>query len=242
MLRSSQEIQIARVVLVKGGGTTRRSVCRVARKTLRIGLAGALNGVRIRDWYADHTAPDLIDVARDMQVPMEVTQKLNSRETRRVFRQADADLGLSLGNGFIGPRIFAIPRFGMVNIHSEVLPDFRGAQSVIWPIYEGVRQTGFTIHQIDEGIDTGAILFREARRMSFGGSLRETVELNLAETRRRIPPALCHVCENYKALKANSTAQPKSGHVNYTTPTGLQFLRMLRNHRRLAAEQDDSRG
>ena len=60
----------------------------------------------------------------------------------------EADLGLALGNGFIGPSIFTIPCFGMVNIHSEMLPEFRGAQSFIWPIYEGVGWMGFTIHQI----------------------------------------------------------------------------------------------
>ena len=64
----------------------------------------------------------------------------------------------------------------MVNIHTEILPDFKGASSIIWPIYKKIKTTGFTIHQIDKKIDNGKILYQERYAIDFYPTLEETVK------------------------------------------------------------------
>ncbi len=57
--------------------------------------------------------------------------------------------------------ILLLPHYGCVNIHASLLPAYRGAAPVNWAILRGERETGITIMQMDEGMDTGAILLQE---------------------------------------------------------------------------------
>ncbi len=226
------QLNVKRVILAHSGSPNKkRSLKRRLKKTWRIGLLGALNGIRLREWYCDKEVEDLADVCRKHQVELVETEFVNSEQTRNLFREVGPDLGLSLGNAYIGKSVYSIPRFGMINIHNEVLPRFQGAQSIIWPLYEGVAETGFTIHQIDAHIDTGEILFQQRLPIRFYSTLRETVEENLKTSWSQIPAAFSYVCENYEELSRKSMNQEISH--SYTTPTFWQFLRMLRKHKEM---------
>ncbi len=52
------------------------------------------------------------------------------------------------------------PRLGCINVHSSLLPKYRGAAPINWAIARGERETGVTIMQMDAGMDTGAILLQ----------------------------------------------------------------------------------
>jgi methionyl-tRNA formyltransferase len=173
-------------------------------------------------------------LAKQFGVPFYQTEAINSDRTVHIFQDLRADLGLSLGNGYIGRRVFSIPRHGMINVHGELLPRFQGAHSVIWPIHDGIEETGFTIHRIDDGIDTGDILYQERLPIAFRPTLRETVEASIERMRPRVPPALVRVCEDFDDFAAGARRQ--EGGRSYTTPTLRQFLRMARNHRRMYLE------
>lgn len=231
-LVSDPEIDVAAVILASTHTANRRRLIRrKVEKTIRIGPFGALNGVRMRGWYSDPEAPFIGDVAEQLGVPLIQCQVINSDETRAVLRELDCDLGISLGNGFIAPSVFSIPRHGMINLHMELLPRFRGAQSIIWPIYENVPETGFTLHQIAKVIDAGEILLRESMPIEFQADLAATVRHNLARQRARIPEMLARCCRDYQSLK--SEAEPQGSARSYTTPTLREYLRMVKNHRKL---------
>src|ERR1700741_4524778 len=106
-------------------------------------------------------AADLASLSEHLSVPVFETECTNSDETVRLFKDADADLGLSLGNGYISTKIFTIPKYGVINVHGERLPEYQNPQSILWPIYHLETTTGLTIHEIDRSIDTGKILHQE---------------------------------------------------------------------------------
>jgi methionyl-tRNA formyltransferase len=54
--------------------------------------------------------------------------------------------------------ILELPRFGCLNVHTSLLPKYRGAAPIQWAILNGEAETGVTIMKMDEGLDTGAIL------------------------------------------------------------------------------------
>ena len=60
------------------------------------------------------------------------------------------------------PAILQAPRLGCINVHASLLPRWRGAAPIQRAILAGDRETGVTIMQMDEGLDTGAILMRRA--------------------------------------------------------------------------------
>ena len=211
------------------------------RKAVKIGPLGVLTGLMMRGWYSGLPAEDLFELCEKLGVRIETTPRTNHRRTVELLRESGAELGLSLGNAYIAPRVFKATPYGMINSHGEILPRFQGAASVIWAVYEGVTETGFTFHQVDRHIDTGAILYQERFPIRFQRTFRRTVEVNTAEIGRRVPDALARVVGDYHRYREAGAVQ--SGGRSYTTPTFWQYLRMLRRHRYLsrAAVSDPSR-
>ena len=61
----------------------------------------------------------------------------------------------------LSQEILDIPRIGTVNVHSSLLPKYRGAAPVNWAVMEGETVTGVTTMMTDKGLDTGDILLRQ---------------------------------------------------------------------------------
>ena len=229
--------EIALVMLADGPPASRwRRMRQILGKTRRIGLLGAINGLRMRRWYgADVAALLSIEpietVARRLSIPFERTPGVNSDRTIELLRGADVDLGLSLGNAWISPRVFELPRAGMLNVHHELLPEFQGAQSVVWSLHEGRRTTGYTIHRVSRGIDEGAIVDRRELPISFRSTLAETVTATYALLLRDSAVRLAEVVRDFPALV--DAAQPQSGGRRFTTPAWRAFRRIRREHDRL---------
>lgn len=81
---------------------------------------------------------------------------------------ADADVAIVAAYGLIlPPAVLAAPRLGCINIHASLLPRWRGAAPIQRAILAGDAVTGVTIMQMDEGLDTGAML--AARETSVAG-------------------------------------------------------------------------
>lgn len=173
----------------------------------------------------------LDSLCEEYGLPFELTPEINCTRTVELFRMAKADLGLSLGNGYIASRIFTLPARGMLNVHHELLPAFRGARSVIWQIYQGSRITGYTIHQINKRIDQGDILYQRKIPIDFKDTLRETVIANCARLYKESAIALPAVVSSYMELAARAT--PQEDGCSYTTPTFREYRRMVRQHREL---------
>ena len=57
--------------------------------------------------------------------------------------------------------VWEIPRLGTFNLHAALLPQYRGAAPINWAVINGDKATGVTTFMIDDGMDTGKIMFRE---------------------------------------------------------------------------------
>ena len=73
------------------------------------------------------------------------------------------DAAVVAAYGLILPKaVLAAPRLGCLNVHASLLPRWRGAAPIQRAILAGDSETGITIMQMDEGLDTGAMLATEA--------------------------------------------------------------------------------
>ncbi len=63
-------------------------------------------------------------------------------------------------------RILKLPKIGALNIHASLLPKYRGAAPIQWAIINGEKETGVTTMLMDEGLDTGDILFTSKIQIS----------------------------------------------------------------------------
>lgn len=96
-------------------------------------------------------------------IPVLMPEKINTQETLAVLRDLQPDVIVVVAYGQILKRaILDLPRLGCINLHASLLPRYRGAAPVQWAIARGERETGVTTMFMNEGLDTGDIIFQEA--------------------------------------------------------------------------------
>jgi methionyl-tRNA formyltransferase len=84
---------------------------------------------------------------------------LKAEEVQRSIAALDADVMVVAAYGLILPQaVLQLPRYGCLNIHASLLPRWRGAAPIQRAILAGDNETGITIMQMDEGLDTGDML------------------------------------------------------------------------------------
>lgn len=239
-LLGSERFQVVRVILAQGHATPKGRQKKKLRKILRIGPLGAWVGYRMRPWYGVDVQDlagiqDLAALCTGAGVALVTTPAVNHPHTVQAMHEADADIAISLGNGYIGSRVFQVPRLGMLNIHHELLPAYQNAQGVIWQVYNGSAVTGYTIHRIDKGIDTGAIVHQQEVPIVFRPTLRSTVTHTMKAVLDASATGLRQVLDDLPTHMA--AARPQGHGTRWTTPTIWQYLRILRNFRVLRDRQ-----
>lgn len=105
------------------------------------------------------TASAVKQVAEAAGLPVAQPVTLKSQAAQDELRGWQADLMVVVAYGLILPKaVLEAPRFGCINVHASLLPRWRGAAPIQRAIEAGDAQTGITIMQMDEGLDTGAML------------------------------------------------------------------------------------
>lgn len=89
-------------------------------------------------------------------------KKINSEEVVEKINKLNLDLiVVSHFERILKKPIIDSPRLGCLNMHPSILPNYRGLAPQHWPIINGDKYTGVTVHFIDEGVDTGRIVLQE---------------------------------------------------------------------------------
>lgn len=98
-------------------------------------------------------------LARSHDVPVLLPVDVNAPEFLDELGQIDPDLIVSVSCPQVfGEELLGLPRLGCINVHSSLLPAYRGMLPTFWVLAEGEAGTGVTVHYMSAGIDEGAIL------------------------------------------------------------------------------------
>jgi methionyl-tRNA formyltransferase len=111
------------------------------------------------------TPPPVKIFAAEHGIAIHQPVKIRTDEARREFEPLfkEADAGVVAAYGRILPDwMLNAPRHGCVNVHSSLLPKYRGAAPINWAVACGERESGVTIMLMDAGLDTGPVLLRRA--------------------------------------------------------------------------------
>lgn len=115
--------------------------------------------------------------AMELGIPVYQPVKVREPEFVEKLRQMKPDAIVVVAFGQILPKsILEIPRYGCVNIHASLLPKYRGAAPIQWAVIDGERESGVTTMFMNEGLDTGDMLEKEAVTLDpkeTGGSLHD---------------------------------------------------------------------
>ncbi|MDH5297787.1 MAG: methionyl-tRNA formyltransferase [Desulfobulbaceae bacterium] len=103
--------------------------------------------------------PPVKEVALAAGIPVLQPKSIKTEEFLAEIGQYRPDLIVVVAFGRILPKpLIELPRLGTINVHGSLLPKYRGAAPIQWSLINNEAETGVTIMQMDEGLDTGDIL------------------------------------------------------------------------------------
>jgi methionyl-tRNA formyltransferase len=101
--------------------------------------------------------------ARERGLPVLQPEKVRDGRLAAELRALAPDVLCVAAYGrILGKDLLELAPFGAVNVHASLLPRYRGAAPIQWAVASGDRETGITIMQMDEGLDTGDVLVQAA--------------------------------------------------------------------------------
>ena len=103
-------------------------------------------------------APPTKEWAISRGIRVEQPDKVKQGRLAAVLVSARPDVAVVAAYGrILPPDAVRVPLHGCLNVHASLLPELRGAAPAQWAVARGYRETGVTIMQMDEGLDTGDI-------------------------------------------------------------------------------------
>ena len=111
-----------------------------------------------KNYYAS-----VVHAAKEHAIQAYTPQNVNNPDLVNTFRELQPDLITVISyRQILRKPIIDIPTLGVINLHGALLPKFRGGSPINWALIKGEKETGVTIHYIDEGVDTGPIIKQSA--------------------------------------------------------------------------------
>lgn len=127
------------------------------------------------------TASPVKQLALQHGLPVLQPATLKTEEAQQAISALGADVMVVAAYGLILPKaVLQMPRYGCLNIHASLLPRWRGAAPIQRAILAGDAETGITIMQMDEGLDTGDMLLKKTCSIA-ANDTAQTLHDKLAE-------------------------------------------------------------
>lgn len=104
---------------------------------------------------------DVKKFALENNLPLLQPEKLKDNEFISTLKEIDADLFIVVAFRMLPKEVWQLPRLGTFNLHSSLLPNYRGAAPINHVIINGETKTGVTTFFINEDIDTGNIIMQQ---------------------------------------------------------------------------------
>ncbi len=141
-------------------------------------------------------------------IEVRTPRRLRSAEDQAAFAALGADVAVVAAYGLILPKaVLDAPRHGCINIHASLLPRWRGAAPIQHAILAGDTESGVTVMQMDEGLDTGHMLLKGAVPIT-GQTTASSLHDALAELGSRL---IVEALAKLEAGTLQATPQPEEG-------------------------------
>ena len=108
------------------------------------------------------TAPPVKQLAQQHDIPVYQPRTLRDGSSDALIEQLAPDIIVVVAYGcIIPPQLLHVAKYGCINLHVSLLPKYRGSAPIQWAVLNGDAETGVSIMQLDEGLDTGDVLMVE---------------------------------------------------------------------------------
>lgn len=113
--------------------------------------------------------PTLKAFAKKHTIPYQFMTSSNDPNLAEWVKSLNSDIIVVFSmSQLLKDNIFSIPKYGAINLHPAMLPEYRGANPDFWQYYNMEMNPGVTVHYIDKGEDTGDIIYQERTTIPLG--------------------------------------------------------------------------
>jgi len=153
------------------------------------------------------TASDVKEFASEKGLKILQPEKLSDENFIAELKSIQPDLQVVVAFRKLPEAVWRLPKYGTINLHASLLPDYRGAAPINHAIINGEKETGVTTFFINDKIDTGKIILQEKVSIeendtagTLHDKLMKTGAAILLETVRQIQKDTTQVIEQHNLL------------------------------------------
>ena len=193
------------------------------RKLRRTGPTDAAFQLWLNRWFREEGRRHLPDL------PMPSHEQV---ETINDCHFGPDDLVIGFGTSYVTPTALAATPRGILNLHTGLLPEYRGVKSEFWALYnEDYSRTGWTLHYMTPRLDEGQVVLR--RRVPWSGENPAALRAKLLED---AIPAIGALVNRVREWGFETIPRSPQGEGRYyTTPTWAEWRRYARTSRQSAS-------
>lgn len=159
-------------------------------------------------------------LACENNLPVFQPENFRNEEDIATLAGLKPDVMIVVAYGLLLPKaVLEIPQFGCLNVHGSILPRWRGAAPIQRALWAGDEMTGVTIMQMDEGLDTGAMLYTTECPITANDTSASLYQ-KLAE---QGPEALVHVLNDLPAFSAIAQDDAQATYAKKLSKTEAQI-------------------
>jgi methionyl-tRNA formyltransferase len=105
--------------------------------------------------------------ASDMGLPVDAPSNIRDKEWVQRIKDLQVDLIVTASYGkILPPELLELPKFGSINLHPSLLPEYRGADPIYWQLFNGCQNGGVSLFKMSPRLDQGEIYLKEAFEIS----------------------------------------------------------------------------
>ena len=159
--------------------------------------------------------PTILGYAARSGIPVYKIKTPNSKKFREELTKLQPDVIINQSQSIIKKELLDIPKIGVLNRHNALLPKNRGRLTPFWVLYKGEKETGVSIHFVEEGVDSGDIVIQEKYSVCENDTFNTLVKKNYEIAPKAILKALALLESGFRDFIPNDDNQATYN----TTPT-----------------------
>lgn len=164
--------------------------------------------------------PSIAAYAASKNIETRTITTPNSKKFRTFLETLDLDLIINQSQNIVKKELLSIPKIGVLNRHNALLPKNRGRLTPFWVSLRSEKETGVSIHFVEEGIDSGDIVVQKKYSVGKRDNFNTIVKKNYNIASKAMIEAIDILAKNdYKLLPNNDEEATYN-----TTPTFSEAL------------------
>lgn len=169
-------------------------------------------------------------IAFKRRIPFQIINNVNDKLFVDHVKKINPDLIIS----FSAPQVIkepllSLPKYGIINVHGSLLPDYRGLMPSFWYLFNNEKIGGATVHYMSKNIDDGSIILQDKASLEKCKSMFDVMNLTKEMGGNLMVSAILKIINQTVDVKPNNTSEGRY----FTWPTVEQAKEFRQNGKRL---------